>query len=170
LAEIIESNSELESSLGQGYIIKPDIIITREPEMDEDINSIKYLVDDSIAKYTDLRLENNSSLILHASISQKWTIRSDRAQNSRSEALNLIRNRKGKTPHIAVVTAEPSPGRISSIALGTGDIDCVYHLALPELRESIAASRNDEAIESLEILIEGNRIKDISDMPLDLAI
>lgn len=31
----------------------------------------------------------------HASISAKFTMRSDRAQNSRTEALNLIRNRKG---------------------------------------------------------------------------
>ena len=70
---------------------------------------------------------------LHASISCKWTIRSDRAQNARTEGLNLIRNRKGHTLHITIVTAEPYPQRIASVALGTGDIDCVYHIALPEL-------------------------------------
>ena len=53
-------------------------------------------------------------------------MRSDRAQNSRTEALNLIRNRKGNLPHIVVVTGEPMPARIASLALGTGDIDCVY--------------------------------------------
>ncbi len=37
---------------------------------------------------------------------------SDRAQNTRSEALNLIRNRKGRLPHIVVVTEEPSPSRL----------------------------------------------------------
>ena len=34
-------------------------------------------------------------------------MRSDRAQYSRTEALNLIRNRKGRLPHIVVVTGEP---------------------------------------------------------------
>ena len=70
--------------------------------------------------------------MLHASISCKWTIRSDRSQNSRTEALNLIRNRKGRVPHIAVVLFEPLPSRIASIAMGTGDIDCTYHGALYE--------------------------------------
>jgi hypothetical protein len=57
--------------------------------------------------------------------SSKWTIRSDRSQNSRAEALNLIRNRKGHLPHIVVVTGEPLPSRLASITLGTGDIDWV---------------------------------------------
>ena len=108
--------------------------------------------------------------ILHASISAKWTIRSDRAQNSRTEALGLIRNRKGHLPHIVVVTAEPLPSRLASLALGTGDIDCVYHFALPELREAVEASKAEDSIEMLRILIEGKRVKDISDLPLDLAV
>ncbi|MBN1975836.1 MAG: restriction endonuclease, partial [Anaerolineae bacterium] len=33
-------------------------------------------------------------------MSCKWTIRSDRGQNPRTEVLNLIRNRKGHLPHI----------------------------------------------------------------------
>ena len=47
---------------------------------------------------------NGGKPILHASVSAKYTMRSDRAQNSRTEALNLIRNRKGHLPHIVVVT------------------------------------------------------------------
>jgi acetylornithine deacetylase/succinyl-diaminopimelate desuccinylase-like protein len=43
----------------------------------------------------------------------------------RSTGLNLIRNRKGHTPHIAAMTAEPLPTRLASLALGTGDLDCV---------------------------------------------
>ncbi len=107
---------------------------------------------------------------MHASISTKWTLRSDRAQNARSEALNLIRNRKGRTPHIVVVTAEPTPSRLSSIALGTGDIDCVYHFALPELSAAVDQSGNDEAINMLHIMIQGKRLKDIGDLPLDLSV
>ena len=108
--------------------------------------------------------------ILHASISCKWTIRSDRSQNTRTEALNLIRNRKGHTPHIAAVTAEPLPTRIASLALGTGDLDCVYHIALPELQDSITELKNEDQLDMLQTLIDGKRLRDISDLPFDLAI
>ena len=125
-----------------------------------------------IAYLTPLRERNRppETLILHASISCKWTIRSDRSQNTRTEALNLIRNRKGHTPHIVAVTAEPMPTRIASLALGTGDIDCVYHFALPELTETIQELGNESQREMLETLVEGRRLRDIADLPFDLAI
>lgn len=170
LDEAARKNPELAAILGNDYTITPDVVIAREPESDEKINSDQLLVDDSIAKRSSLRESNNSTLILHASISCKWTIRSDRAQNSRSEALNLIRNRKGRVPHIVVVTAEPLPGRIASIALGTGDIDCVYHFALPELIDAVRASGYSDSEELLETMINGRRLRDISDLPLDLAV
>ena len=69
-----------------------------------------------------------------------------------------------------VVTGEPTPSRISSLALGTGDIDCVYHFALDELSESVADLGNSEAQDMLAIMIEGKRLKDIADLPLDLAV
>lgn len=97
-------------------------------------------------------------------------MRSDRAQNSRTEALGLIRNRKGKLPHIVVVTGEPLPARIASLALGTGDIDCVYHFALYELVKAVKQIEAEDALEMLDILIKGKRLKDISDLPLDLAV
>ena len=97
-------------------------------------------------------------------------MRSDRAQNSRTEALGLIRNRKGRLPHIVVVTGEPMPARIASLALGTGDIDCVYHFALNELVDAVNDVGAEDSIEMLKILITGKRLKDISDLPLDLAV
>lgn len=97
-------------------------------------------------------------------------MRSDRAQNSRTEALGLIRNRKGHLPHIVVVTGEPLPSRIASLALGTGDIDCVYHFALYELVKAVEQTGAEDSIEMLKMLIEGNRLKDISDLPIDLAV
>ena len=108
--------------------------------------------------------------MLHASISAKFTMRSDRAQNSRTEALNLIRNRKGHLPHIAVVTAEPMPNRLASLALGTGDIDCMYHFALYELMRAVHEVGTEDAVETIETLVQGKRLKDISDLPLDLAV
>jgi hypothetical protein len=111
--------------------------------------------------------------ILHASISTKWTMRSDRAQNTRTEALNLIRNRKGRLPHVMAVTAEPLPSRLASIATGTGDVDCVYHVALYELVQAVEAEKgkNGEKMkQKLAVMIEGKRLKDISDLPLDLMM
>lgn len=171
LNEFVKQNAELAASLGNDYMVAPDVVIYREPEEDKVINKGKIIiVDNNFSKLADIRKINGGLPILHASISAKWTIRSDRAQNSRTEALGLIRNRKGHLPHIVVVTAEPLPSRLASLALGTGDIDCVYHFALPELREAVEASGAEDSIEMLRILIEGKRMKDISDLPLDLAV
>ena len=82
----------------------------------------------------------------------------------------MIRNRRGKLPHIVVVTAEPLPSRLASVALGSGDIDCVYHFALPELIEVVKELGNEDSEEALNIMIYGKRLKDISDLPLDLAV
>lgn len=170
LNEFVKQNAELAASLGNDYMVAPDVVIYREPEEDCVINKSGNIVDSIHSRLTDIRKTNSGMPILHASISAKWTIRSDRAQNSRTEALGLIRNRKGHLPHIVVVTAEPLPSRLASLALGTGDIDCVYHFALPELREAVEASGAEDSIEMLRILIEGKRMKDISDLPLDLAV
>lgn len=170
LNEFVRQNAELAASLGNDYMVAPDVVIYREPEEDCVINKSGNIVDNIHSRLTDIRKTNSGMPILHASISAKWTIRSDRAQNSRTEALGLIRNRKGHLPHIVVVTAEPLPSRLASLALGTGDIDCVYHFALPELQAAVEASGAEDSIEMLRILIEGKRIKDISDLPLDLAV
>ncbi len=42
----------------------------------------------------------------------------------------LIRHRRGRVPQVVVATAEPTVGRIASIAQGTGDLDAVFHVAL----------------------------------------
>jgi hypothetical protein len=161
---------EMAVHLGSDYLIAPDIVIVREPDADETINAKQRLVDETVARRTGLRKENNPLPLLHASISCKWTLRSDRAQNARSEALNLIRNRKGRVPHITVVTGEPLPSRLKSLALGTGDIDCVYHFALPELMTSVEKLKNEKALNAVKMLVDGKRLKDISDLPLDLAV
>jgi hypothetical protein len=71
-------------------------------------------------------------------------------------------------PHIVVVTGEPLPSRLASIALGTGDTDCVYHFALPELIQAVAGRGDSESF--VADMVNGRRIKDISDLPLDLAV
>jgi hypothetical protein len=165
-----KANPELAVALGSDYLIKPDVVIIRLPEEDEKINVGELLVDQAEARLTPLRQINNKRPILHASVSCKWTLRSDRAQNARSEALNLVRNRKGRLLHVVVVTGDPAPSRIASIALGTGDIDCVYHFALPELLDTVKHLGFTDAEEMLDTMIDGKRLRDIADLPLDLVI
>lgn len=169
LSETLKSNKELRATLGD-YLISPDIVIGRLPVEDKEINRKKIIVkNQDFANLTPLREVNSKSKILHASISCKWTIRSDRSQNARTEGLNLIRNRKGHTPHIVIVTAEPYPQRIASLALGTGDIDCVYHFALKELMIGAEKLNNEIVTDILDTLVQGKRLRDISDLPFDLV-
>jgi len=174
LERLVENSDELASALGKEYIITPDIVVARYPVTDQEINTTASLLasEDPVATYTPLRKANNPKAIclLHASISCKWTLRSDRGQNARTEALNLVRHRKGHLPHVVAVTAEPLPTRIASLALGTGDLDCVYHFALPELKNALIESENEDQMDMLETLISGRRLRDISDLPFDLAI
>ncbi|MEZ4835303.1 MAG: NgoMIV family type II restriction endonuclease [Caldilineaceae bacterium] len=151
-----KNDAELAAALGSDYTITPDIVVVREAEDDDTINQSGLLVDDTVARLSSLRKKNGGRSLLHASISCKWTIRSDRAQNARSEALNLIRNRKGRLPHIVVITAEPLPSRLAAIALGTGDIDCVYHFALYELQETVTNLGMADAAEMLNITVNGS--------------
>lgn len=97
----VASNADSDNKLSQDCVISPDILVVRAPESDASINAVEPLVSEDVAKMTSLRAANGARPSLHASISCKWTLRSDRAQNARAEALNLIRNRKGRVPHIA---------------------------------------------------------------------
>lgn len=137
LSQLMEQNKQLSTMLGNDYMVAPDVVIYRDLYEDTEINQGRVYINEDICKMADLRKSNGGKPILHASISAKWTMRSDRAQNSRTEALNLIRNRKGHLPHIVVVTGEPLPSRLASLALGTGDLDCVYHFALYELLDAV---------------------------------
>ncbi|KKZ13826.1 MAG: hypothetical protein TQ37_03220 [Candidatus Synechococcus spongiarum 15L] len=174
LDDLVRDDRDLSTALGRDYLVTPDIVVSRSAVSHDDINGQAMFLDHpGIATLTPF-LESNCSPalpFLHASVSCKWTIRSDRSQNTRTEALNLIRNRKGRLPHIVAVTAEPLPMRIASLALGTGDLDCVYHIALDELKTVCGAlpSCEDQA-EMLFTMIDGDRLRDISDLPFDIAV
>ena len=166
----LESNKDLRTIFSEQYLVVPDIVVYRSPISAETVGRNP---DVSVANLSplldDAQLSKNHPL-LHASVSCKITMRSDRAQNTRTEALNLIRNRKGRAPSIVAVTAEPLPTRLSSLALGTGDVDFVYHAALPELREALTAAGNEDQLDMLNTIVEGRRMRDIADLVLDLLI
>ncbi|NOZ72847.1 MAG: restriction endonuclease, partial [Chloroflexi bacterium] len=98
---LLKQYPELATTLGGNYIVKPDIVVGKYPISDDEINLNGKVIGESgsVAELTPFRSYNHEKLrlLLHASISCKWTIRSDRSQNTRTEALNLIRNRKGHT-------------------------------------------------------------------------
>ena len=171
LKQVLDAHQELATSIGSDYLVTPDIVVWRQPVVDDEINAQDTLLGegDDTARRSPLRASNAGLPILHASISCKYTMRSDRAQNTRTEALNLIRNRKGRNPHIVAVTLEPMAGRIASIAMGTGDVDCTYHAALDELLQATVDLEYSDAEDTLKTLIQGRRLRDISDLPLDLA-
>jgi hypothetical protein len=95
---------------------------------------------------------------LHAAISCKWTIRSDRVQNIRHECLQMIRHRRGRQPHLVTVTAEPLPSRLASIARGTGEVDAVYHIAYDALGASVAVHANPEQREAWREVVGQRRL------------
>ena len=93
---------------------------------------------------------------LHAAVSCKWTIRSDRVQNIRHEGVVLTRHRRGRHPHFVAVTAEPLPSRLAAIAEGTGEVDCVYHPALAEL---FSACTDGRPAYTLQRLVAQDRLR-----------
>lgn len=174
LTEAYKTNREIANVFLSGYIVTPDIVIGRWPVADNKIDINELFIDNSIpvAKYTSIRKSKRppSNKIFHASISCKWTIRNNHTYNTCTEAFNLIQNRKGPLPHVIAVTAEPTPHRLASLALGTGDLDCVYHFALYELLQAVQNLGLEDTQAEIQMMIDGKRLRDISDLPFDLAI
>jgi len=80
---VLKKDAALYAALKGDYIVTTDVVISRNPISDKDINAKMELIkkEDNIASLTPLREFNQEKEILHASISCKWTIRSDRSQN-----------------------------------------------------------------------------------------
>ncbi|MEA3511540.1 MAG: NgoMIV family type II restriction endonuclease [Actinomycetota bacterium] len=133
----------LRTVVGSDYLIKPDVTVA---------------------------LENFGELpFLHAAVSCKWTIRSDRVQNIRHESVLLTRLRRGRQPHIVSVTAEPLPTRLAAIARGTGEVDAVYHAAFEPLVRATDLAGTVEQQDALAEMIDQRRLFDLSDLPVVLA-
>jgi hypothetical protein len=133
--QLVEQDETLRVELGGDYLIRPDVTVG---------------------------VETDEAPMLHAAVSCKWTIRSDRVQYIRHEATILTRNRRGRQPHIVSVTAEPLPSRLASIAMGTGEVDAVYHVALDELLAATTEFGNAKQLATLTTLIAQRRLLDYS--------
>lgn len=112
---------------------------------------------------------------LLVAVSCKWSLRTDRAQDCISQGNKLASLRRGHMPHFAVLTMEPRPAMLKLIAYGSGAVDCVYHVALDELRaaaEKLAATKGTPAARSqqntLELMIEQGRIRPYGDLQTEV--
>lgn len=136
LDQIIKADATgtLSAEIGRDYMISADVIVHRDPVP---VPSLSASVLSAIhARWPSSNppiLDQFLAPFLHAAISLKWTIRSDRVQNIRHEAVIMSRARRSRQPHIVVVTLEPLPSRLASIARGTGEVDAVYHVCFEEL-------------------------------------
>jgi len=160
---LIEINKPLTQLEG---VLIPNILIERSMNTESFIIDQVHFENKPVGSYQTT--DDNSPYtkpILQGSIFLKWFI-----SDIRSEFIHPIRNRKGSLPHIAAVTAEPLPTRIATLALGTGDLDCVYYFALPELQTVLEENHYEDHLDLLQMMIEGRRLRDISDLPFDLAI
>ncbi|TQJ53346.1 NgoMIV family type II restriction endonuclease [Streptomyces sp. SLBN-115] len=147
LKQAVLKNPVLSADLGLDYLIKPDVTvgIAHEPSPDTDP-------------------------FLHAAVSCKWTIRSDRVQNIRHEFLQMIRHRRGRLPHLVTVTAEPMPSRLAAIARGTGEVDAVYHIAFDALQEAVAAVGSKQQKDDLAEMIGQGRLRPYEELATTLVI
>jgi hypothetical protein len=108
-------------------------------------------------------------------LSSKWSLRTDRAQDCISQGSKLVNLRRGHMPHYAVLTMEPRPAMLQLIASGSGAVDCVYHLALPELRraterlEALRGSGSWRVRHTLERLVAQRRVRDYDDLVAEVA-
>ena len=154
LQKLFETNPMLRGVLGGDYQISTDVMVSLPDPFDA-----------------------SRPRILHAAVSSKLTIRSDRAQNIRQEFGVLVRHRRGRLPHLVAVTADPLPSRLVSLARGTGEIDAVYHLLFDEIDAAMnvevpsgvnAKSWNAERQCWAELTGQG-RLKPYSELALTLA-
>lgn len=142
---LVREQPDLRVTLGMDYLIKPDVTVALPPECEPD----------SLEDYVPF---------LHAVISCKWTIRSDRVQNIRHEFGQMIRHRRGRLPHLVTLTAEPLPTRLASIARGTGEVDATYHVALSELTEAVSSAGNTEQQDALDECVSQGRLRPYSEL------
>ncbi|PKW14114.1 NgoMIV family type II restriction endonuclease [Saccharopolyspora spinosa] len=143
---LVQENPELRITIGRDYLIRPDVTVALQ----------------------DLDVLGSPSF-LHAAVSCKWTIRSDRVQNIRHEYSQMTRHRRGRQPHLVAVTAEPLPSRLASIARGTGEVDAVYHITYEQLDKAVSNIANEDQKAAWKECVGQHRILPYSTLAKTLA-
>lgn len=148
------------------YIACPDIVVSKKSDVSKWVNAVR--------KATNNSANVNHKPVLISSISCKWSLRTDRAQNNCKEVLDLIEKRHGSVPKIFCVIGDVYPPHLRSVipsANSSGKIDCVYHIALPEFINALNKSKNNSRmIQEFHNYIDLGILKDISELPLDLLM
>lgn len=147
LQQLFVDNPALRSTVARDYQVKTDVYV-----------GVKHPQDPRALPF------------LHAAISCKWTIRSDRVQNVRYEFATLVRTRRGRLPHLVLVTAEPLPSRLVSIARGTGEVDAVYHVLFDELNAAVPNVATKEQQAHWDELITQGRLLPYAQLAADLTL
>jgi len=143
--QLIRADPALRVELGVDYLISPDVTVSFPHG------------------------EGRELPLLHAAISCKFSIRSDRVQNIRHESIAMIRHRRGRQPHIVAVTSEPLPSRLAAICRGTGEVDAVYHVCLPELQQAVVNVGNAEQHGHLDEVVGQRRLFDLGELATHLT-
>lgn len=151
LDRLVRSQPELRVTIGMDYMIRPDVTVGILPDL-------------------DTSYAGELPLFLHAVVSCKWTIRSDRVQNIRHEFGQMIRHRRGRQPHLVTLTAEPLPTRLASIARGTGEVDATYHIAFDALAAAVREIGNREQQYAWDECVGQGRLKSYADLAPTLAL
>jgi len=143
--ELVRADAALRVELGTDYLISPDVTVS--------------FPHGAVGQLP----------LLHAAISCKFSIRSDRVQNIRHESIGMIRHRRGRQPHIVAVTSEPLPSRLAAICRGTGEVDAVYHVCLPELQQAVSSAGNTEQQSHLDEVVGQQRLFDLAELAVHLT-
>lgn len=136
----------------------------------------RFLEDDPIERPSDA-LAND---VLIASFTAKGVFKADCGRDVKAPAYEILTHAPTALPHRAVITAEVLPYRLSSCTMGSADIDCVYHVALPELLETLQEIIQSEqssmffaledSVRLFEQLVNMQVMRDISDIQRNLGV
>lgn len=144
LHQMVLDNPTLRNEIGQDYLVRPDVTVGIDV--------------------------GGEFPVLHAAVSCKFTIRSDRVQNIRHEGIILTRHRRGRQPHVVTVTTEPLPSRLAAIARGTGEVDAVYHVFYDELVAAAEVVGSPEQRDILYELTEQRRLFPMEELVRSLTV
>ncbi|MEV0950868.1 NgoMIV family type II restriction endonuclease [Promicromonospora sp. NPDC050249] len=113
--------------------------------------------------------------LLETGLSLKWSLRTDRAQDCRSQGAKMSTLHRGRMPHFAAFTMEPRPTMLNLLAGGSGVVDCVYCLDLTTLQVAVdnVYSRTNQRIRTRDMfrrLVDMRRIRGYDELVATVSV